>query len=411
MDILVIADDFTGANDTGVQFYKKGMIVDVILSPKCNINTVADVLVINTNSRAMSPEDAKNIVSSSVEKFTDVKWIYKKIDSTLRGNIGSEIEACLNHERRVAFVCSAYPLAGRVINNGICYVNGQPLLETEFSTDPKTPVFSSNVDEIISSQTKIPIIHININNLRGNKVIHIVRDILDNNEKCIISFDAINDDDLIKISEFFESFNEPSLIVGSSGLAQYIRVNKIIKPFVFVVASMSEKTKCQLDYIKDRSDIKFIDLSVEEILMSRGCYIESIIEKSKSILNSGFHLVLKVENDKRSRDRIDGVCEKLGVSRVELGENICKKLSLITKVLINKYYGVISGIFLTGGDTAIAVSESLSLSSYHIKGEIEPGVPYGYFTDSFVKNIPIITKAGGLGSIQALKKVIDFIYN
>lgn len=95
--LAVIADDFTGANDTGVQFSKKGLKT-VVISSLNNLPTIDgsfDVIVVDTDSRFDSKERAYKKVFSTVQALKDmrVNYIYKKLDSTLRGNIGSEIEA------------------------------------------------------------------------------------------------------------------------------------------------------------------------------------------------------------------------------------------------------------------------------------------------------------------------------
>lgn len=144
---LVIADDLTGANDTGVQFLSENESVVVIVdSASANtVNTRSDspTVVVNTNTRFLSAEEAFTEVQNSVRKYSVLKpaEIFKKIDSTLRGNIGAEIDAVMKVSGyRIACVAPAAPRNGRTIINGQCYINGILLEKTEVAQDPFTPV-------------------------------------------------------------------------------------------------------------------------------------------------------------------------------------------------------------------------------------------------------------------------------
>ncbi|HCJ93654.1 MAG TPA: hypothetical protein DHV69_00045, partial [Sphaerochaeta sp.] len=157
---LVIADDLTGANDTGVHFLSDQAAVVVIVDPSSADfdpkDLKAPTIVVNTNSRSLSPENAFWAVQESVQKFAflNPREIFKKIDSTLRGNVGAEIDAVMGASGfRVACVAPATPRNGRTVRDGLCYVNGIPLAATEVANDPFTPVQGSDVRMIIASQT------------------------------------------------------------------------------------------------------------------------------------------------------------------------------------------------------------------------------------------------------------------
>ncbi|EDO2269292.1 D-threonate kinase, partial [Salmonella enterica subsp. enterica serovar Braenderup] len=151
MKMMVIADDFTGSNDTGVQLAKKGARTEVMLSASQKPSRRADVLVINTESRAMPADQAASAVYAALSPWCETSpapLVYKKIDSTFRGNIGAEVTAAMRaSQRKLAVIAAAIPAAGRTTLEGKCLVNGVPLLETEFASDPKTPIVSSRIAE------------------------------------------------------------------------------------------------------------------------------------------------------------------------------------------------------------------------------------------------------------------------
>ena len=93
ISLLVLADDFTGALDTGVQFVKQGIKTEVLTVKDLDFTAYdTDVLVINTETRHLSGSETFAIISNLVKKAKEagVKYVYKKTDSALRGNIGAE---------------------------------------------------------------------------------------------------------------------------------------------------------------------------------------------------------------------------------------------------------------------------------------------------------------------------------
>ena len=91
----IIADDLTGACDTGVQFVIRGFSATVWLDPEDIDDAPVDVIVVTTNSRGDSPDTARQKVRHACQRLTQRQTtvLYKKIDSTMRGNVGAEVEA------------------------------------------------------------------------------------------------------------------------------------------------------------------------------------------------------------------------------------------------------------------------------------------------------------------------------
>ena len=98
--ISIIADDLTGASDTGIQFCKYGLKTKVIvdhtkLEQFLNSN---EILAINSNTRPLKSKEAYNRVYDISSKLKKAGFgrIYKKVDSTFRGNPGIELEAVMD---------------------------------------------------------------------------------------------------------------------------------------------------------------------------------------------------------------------------------------------------------------------------------------------------------------------------
>ena len=128
IDCLIIADDLTGACDSAVHFAGAGVRVCVPLDPDAAPND-AQVLAWSTESRNIDPVEAACRVRrlGSRLRAQGPRIVYKKIDSTLRGNTGIEIIAALE-----AFGCDAaiinpaFPAMGRIVHRGSLYVPGDP---------------------------------------------------------------------------------------------------------------------------------------------------------------------------------------------------------------------------------------------------------------------------------------------
>jgi len=150
--IIVIADDFTGAAEIGGIGLRHGL--KVAIEPEPILNNGADLMVIATDTRSMSPEEAAENIRSITSKImgSNPFLVYKKVDSVLRGNVAAELEAQLDVmglDR--ALVVAANPVFSRVIRNGRYFINEVPLHETSFSLDHLHPIMSNDVTEIVQA--------------------------------------------------------------------------------------------------------------------------------------------------------------------------------------------------------------------------------------------------------------------
>jgi uncharacterized protein YgbK (DUF1537 family) len=151
MIVAVIADDLSGAAELAGAAADSGFSAEVQTS--FDPSSPADVIAVDADTRSMSPDRARQVAGELTHRILRAtpKWIYKKTDSVLRGNVRAEIEAVLETTglRRALFI-PANPSKGRVIRGGIYYVNGVPLAQTSFANDPVHPRRSSEVIELLS---------------------------------------------------------------------------------------------------------------------------------------------------------------------------------------------------------------------------------------------------------------------
>src|SRR5919106_3839061 len=151
MLIAVIADDLTGAADTGVQFVRAGYRTAVFFRATEVIEDNLDAVVFDTDSRAMPAGFAAKRVVDAAHAARGARIVYKKLDSTLRGNVAAELAAALGGARRDrVIVAPAFPAAGRTTVGGIQRVHGVPVDETEMVNDPHTPVGEAHIPSLLA---------------------------------------------------------------------------------------------------------------------------------------------------------------------------------------------------------------------------------------------------------------------
>jgi D-threonate/D-erythronate kinase len=148
--IGVIADDLTGAAELGAVGLRHGFSAEVVANGKPSGE--ADLVCVDTDSRGRTPREAARRVTAAVKLLqkAGAEWIYKKVDSVLRGQVAPEIEAMmkqLGFER--ALLAPANPSLGRTIRDGKYFIRGKLIHKTEFARDPQFPRTSARVLELL----------------------------------------------------------------------------------------------------------------------------------------------------------------------------------------------------------------------------------------------------------------------
>lgn len=186
---LIIADDFTGANDTGVQLRRRGLQTSVIFAGK-KLPAGDACIVIDTESRSLPAEKSISSIKLACDglDFNRYKYVIKKVDSTLRGNIAAEVSALDNfYKPNLVVFAPALPALGRTTENGVHCLNRVPLLQTELAKDPKNPVTEDNINRLLAPAYNEPVKHITLDEVRGGFTLEGER---------VFSFDAATDEDM-----------------------------------------------------------------------------------------------------------------------------------------------------------------------------------------------------------------------
>src|SRR5699024_538139 len=152
LKIGIIADDLTGANATGVRKSKSGFRpATYFYNKKIISNEDIDTVIIDTDSRYLNKDILKTRINKSLENLfkCNIDFVCKRIDSTMRGNVGNEIDLLLDYvdKESIAVVVPSFPDSERVTIGGYLVVNNIPLHKTDVANDPIMPINTSCISE------------------------------------------------------------------------------------------------------------------------------------------------------------------------------------------------------------------------------------------------------------------------
>lgn len=394
----IVADDLTGAMDAGLQFTVFGFRT-VVCWGSCP--PVEDsVLVMDTESREVPPDAASRRARWAARQL-EGRTIYKKIDSTLRGNIGAELDAVLDElSLKWALVSPAFPVSGRTVEEGYLLVDGVRLRETDFSKDPLCPP-SDHIPALLRAQTRRPVEYIELAQVRQG--FQALRDHVAPRTDSVCVFDAVSEEDLLMIARAAASLGPQCLTCGSAGLAKALpaafdaispshrpqEVNDAKgKPVLLVVGSLREKTMRQLRRALEAGETSLVEINARTLEASA----ERAVEWGSRELDAGDNVVLT---------------SVLGDFVPDCSEAVAERLGSIAASLVQSY--AVSGLVLTGGAVAVAVCQELGIGSLEIERELGPGVPAGRALGGAWDGMKVVTKAGGFGGDNILVKAIRYL--
>lgn len=408
----VIADDFTGACDVAVQFKKQGLETVVLTDIEFlgSFKGVFDVVVVDTETRNLTSEDAYRKVRSAVRllRQNNVKLVYKKIDSTLRGNIGAEINAVIDElDVKAIIVAPAFPDQKRTVINGYLLVNGEPLEKTEYAYDPLSPVSGSRVSMLIEKQAKKKVGEILLSQIRKDVdlIVKKIRSQIEAGKEVIVA-DAEIQSDLERIAEASLALNV--LLCGSAGLASALSSRLAVQSRVLVVSgSVNKVTLNQIEMAVKKLDVKLIEPVLSGILQDKERIDEvsdDLVDEAEKALAEGKDVIIRLAGSRSLISEIQGAGKRLGMNKLQVADLLLSILSRATRKILGGH--CFKGLILIGGDTSIRIMDALGAKAIRSEGEFLPGIPSGRIIGGICDGMQVVTKAGGFGDRYTLVKII-----
>lgn len=405
MEMLVLADDFTGALDTGIQFRKFGAGTKVTADPDYEFSASEDaqVLVIDTETRHQTKEKAEEIVRRIVRRAVEagIRRIYKKTDSALRGNVGAELEAVLTASgaERIHFI-PAFPTMNRIVEDGILYIDGVPVAQSVFGRDPFDPVRCSGVADILGQQTSLPVT---------------VTGLIRSDTEGIIVYNARTVEDITGLVSQLGQTDGILLLAGCAGLASCLgsEVNGRKKAYsldvlreysglLVICGSVNGVTKCQLERAEE-AGFRRVRLNNRQKLTDWIRTPEGAGELEKWQRQSrecrGF---LIDTNDLPAEESASAWGRRNGLNVLEVGERAADTLAAVAHSFLDS--GTRQLLLLTGGDVLFHTMRDMDVTELTPLAEVEPGVILAEFRYR-ESTLRVLTKSGGFGTEDVMIRI------
>lgn len=408
IQLLIIADDFTGALDTGVQFATTGAVTRVITGQSVSLSEFAgtcEVLVVDAETRHLTAAEASAIVGRYTAQAVTlgIPHIYKKTDSALRGNVGAELAAVLESagEDSLPFL-PAFPQMGRSTEKGIHYIQGVPVADSVFGADPFEPVTCSAVTDLIALQSHIPAVSCPAL-AEGDPLPE---------EDGIWVFDASELEDLRETGRVLKQANRLHILAGCAGFAAVLpellnlgtgrprAIPKLGENFTVVCGSVNPITVAQVAYAEQRG---FLHRQLEpEQKLSSGYWQtpagEALLGRLCRMLEENPHRILDT-NDPGSNQKTADYAAKFGMDIQDIRRAVSGTVGyLVSRLFTHEAVGT---LLITGGDTLLQCMDYMGVHEIEPLGEMDAGVVLSRFTYQGITRY-VISKSGGFGAESLL---------
>jgi D-threonate/D-erythronate kinase len=414
-EILILADDLTGAADCAGGCAAAGLETLVLLAPDVPAEATPTVIAIDLDTREQPAREAGVMMTRALERVWDatIKVIYHKIDSTLRGPWAHAVAAAANSlgtavgAPPLILVAPAFPARGRITRAGRVLVQA-PSAGHE-SASPGAPVGDAgeiaaplkerglNVHCLDRAEFNAPGLAEQFGALARARVDAIV---------C----DAETEQDLAALAAAGLASGLPLLWVGSAGLMRPLAaafapagrlpatLPVVRGPLLFVIGSAAAVARAQFEALAAEAQIAALSLGAED-LTSPGGHLGAALEAA---LGRGTDTALMIEE------------ARPGQMPLRLDPGWAARLADIAA----PHLAGVGGLVATGGETARRLLNRAGICAIKLGGEVEVGVPWGIALGDRVGQVvidprasgaiglhpsfPIITKAGAFGDAGTL---------
>ena len=438
--IGAVADDLTGATTTGVLLARSKARTAVFFNEEAAVKAEGvedlDAILISSNSRPLPANEAYEKVKSATAalKRMGVKYFSKRIDTTLRGGVGVEIDAMMDvvGDDAVAVVVPAMPQSRRILVGGYSVIDGVALFNTPVAQDVRAPVKVYYIPRLLGQQTRRNVNLVTLDEvLEGEEAI---RDALEAAREAggeVIIVDAITIEDVEEIAKACIELKWNVIAVDpgpfTSKLAYYRdligREEPNIPPeaeedgrtVLIAAGSATPVTKKQMEVLCE--DPRHVRISVDPVALIEGgdaALDEAFraVHKAEDLLNSekpprailfetalhGELLNLAEEDSKRH------YAEGMSADRINAGLG-----TIISQLLELCGREKIAGLYTTGGDTMVNVCYQLGVECIEVMDYVIPQTDIGRLVGSY-DGLPIVGKGGLTGNDRTACDIVDRLF-
>jgi len=363
--IGIVADDLTSAADGASAFLARGYAPRIYRGEYGG--EAVPLVSIDTGSRMLEEAEAAFVTGHAQEALAERDLLYKTIDSTLRGHIRAEIASAFQASGRPRMVVApAFPAAGRTTFNGVQLSHGQPIAETIYGFDPVHPARTSNIRDLIDPKLGRTVTL--SSSLRDDEVVASISDaqivIVDANSQALL------DRRIATVAE-----HGPAMWVGSPGMALALAAcASSVEPAVMPVGVEADRVLVLVGSANHVSHLQSEALAAANV---------SVAHKANEINGAApVH------------------CLRAPQNRADNPSAVLAALLDEAEIVLSRHH--YHAVIATGGETIGALMERLSIRSFSLTREIEPGFPLGWAKLADGRRLLLAMKGGGIGSAMAL---------
>ena len=400
---LILADDLTGAADCAIAFARQGMESVATWGEGIRTSDAASVLSVNVDSRNLPPRKAaERQVAAQAAHWRPGVRLYKKIDSTLRGQPAAELAAQLSAlaadgRAPLAVVAPAFPTARRVTLDGRIEVGGVRLEDTPLWTREHTYPSAALPEVLALAGLTAEVIPLDLVRA-GSEAVHARMEDAWHRGVGPVVCDCIAEADL-GVTAVASLLLTSAVWVGSAGLAGWLAAlvapARLMHPAVpahpggvlTVVGSLAEISRLQARMLVESGLVRHVVVTHETLLAGpQSPRWRAARDPLSEGLLAGRDILLEI-----------AVVPEPDLSR---GPEVLAGLAALVAPVAKS----LGALVATGGETACALLSGFGIHGIRLLDEVEPGVPLGVTLGAL--SFPVVTKAGGFGNADTLRRCL-----
>lgn len=415
----VVADDITGAGDIALMFNNAGLSTNIFRHQHLGGLALypSDVVVIDTDSRFIAPEEAKQRVYEATKALMGLgaQHYCKKTCSVFRGNIGAEFDGFLEALKLpFAPIILGFPDNGRTTVQGLHYVRGTLLEESEFAKDPVNPMHTSVLADIVGEQSEKNVSNIFYDAYASPETLASALSGAAQKGGYTI-LDVRNNADLALIGEAIHTF--PAFL-GASAIAypigcfyKSVYPSPVVPPaynsrygVLAISGSLMPQTLAQIEYATTHG-VAGLPLVPEELLANTNGAVQEYARKAAALIRQKKDVLVYSSPCPQDLAHAETVIARQGITRRQFGNMISSALGEIARQVLAESGQ--SRVLVAGGDTSEGFCNSLQVQGMAVWKEVENGLPSCISLSS--SPLLMVLKSGSFGSKEFFVKALQHL--
>jgi uncharacterized protein YgbK (DUF1537 family) len=424
----VVADDVTGSNDIGIMFAKSDYLTHIYtfedpasFAVSKDALKAPDILILDTNSRLDPSQVAYEKVFAATGELQQAgcRQFHNKTCSVFRGNIGAEFDAMLDAlGLEFAVVVLGFPKNGRTTINGIHYVHGKKLEDSEFRRDPIHPMRRSDLVGILQSQTKRKVALITHGLVEQG--VDVLRDEIQK-MRAQCQYLILDVTDQSALETIAQAVHDEPVLCGSSAIAEELPavwgppqayhpiqdLPPLMGMGILVVAgSLMPQTAAQIEHLEQQASPCFV-LDTSQLFdpVQREAHIASLSADISTSLRTGKDTIFHSPNHPDALETANQVGAAHSVSTTQVSRWVSETLAEVTARSLNATGQ--NRLVVAGGETSAAVCARLKIDGMRVWKEIQPGLPSCVSLNEPARML--VLKSGSFGKPDFFKQALEHL--